>query len=183
MSEKITNDKFKKHISNLIIDKDNYRYVERQKMIMKKIIYILGEENWLEEGYTDSQIKFCRSFLIDYAFIFAINDLITIQNDNGTLKAMPGVKKWSEDYENNFLTAFLKSKETKAISKNILNSDHKKFISSMNKILDYKNDNQLVKRTIDLGKKYDITKDDLLSERGYSLDLEGKILDKIWSNV
>ena len=96
---------------------------------------------------------------------------------------MPGVKKWTEDYENKFLVTFLKSKETKAISKNILNSDHKKFISSMNKILDCKNDDQLVKRIINLGKKYDITEDDLLSERGYSLDLEGKILDKIWSNV
>ena len=53
----------------------------------------------------------------------------------------------------------------------------------MNKILDCKNDDQLVKRVINLGKKYDITEDDLLSERGYSLDLEGKILDKIWSNV
>ena len=183
MSQKITNKKFKEHILTLIIDKNNYRYVERQKMVMKKIIYILGEENWLDEGYTDSQIKICRNFLIDYAFIYAINELITIQNDNGTLKVMRGVKKWTEDYEEKFLVTFLKSKETKAISKNILNSDHKKFISSMNKILDCKNDDQLVKRVINLGKKYDITEDDLLSERGYSLDLEGKILDKIWSNV
>lgn len=183
MSQKVTNKKFKEHILTLIIDKNNYRYVERQKMVMKKIIYILGEENWLDEGYTDSQIKICRNFLIDYAFIYAINELITIQNDNGTLKVMPGVKKWTEDYEEKFLVTFLKSKETKAISKNILNSDHKKFITSMNKILDCKNDDQLVKRVINLGKKYDITENDLLSERGYSLDLEGKILDKIWSNV
>ena len=59
MSQKITNEKFKEHILTLIIDKNNYRYVERQKMVMKKIIYILGEENWLDEGYTESQIKFC----------------------------------------------------------------------------------------------------------------------------
>ena len=65
MSQKITNQKFKEHILTLIIDKNNYRYVERQKMVMKKIIYILGEENWLDEGYTDSQIKFCRNFLIN----------------------------------------------------------------------------------------------------------------------
>ena len=41
---------------------------------------------WSEHGYTNKQIKMSKMFIRDYSFVFTINELITIQNDNGTFK-------------------------------------------------------------------------------------------------
>ncbi|MBH09405.1 MAG: hypothetical protein CMG74_03455 [Candidatus Marinimicrobia bacterium] len=183
MSKNFNNKLFEEHISDLIIDKENLRYLEKQKMIMKKIVYILAEENWVDEGYSESQVKFCREFLEDYAWVYAVNELITIQNDNGTFKVMPGVKKWSDNYEENFLNAYLKTKELKANKKNIVESDNLRFKNSFYKISKAKNQEDLVKKTIAVGEKYGISKNDLISERGYNLDLEGRILDNIWNDI
>ena len=40
-----------------------------------------------------------------------------------------------------------------------------------------------MKKTIAVGEKYGISKNDLISERGYNLDLEGRILDNIWNDI
>ena len=181
MSNKINNKKFDDHIKNLIVDKDNLRYIESLKIIMKKIIYILAEEIWSEQGYTNKQIKMSKMFIRDYSFVFAINELITIQNDNGTFKKMGGVKKWSEDYEKNFLNFFLKAKEIKANKSNIEKKDINQFILSLSKILEIRDDTDLVKKFLSIAEKYDMKRRDLILESGYTLDLEGRILDSLWS--
>ena len=66
MSKKFNNKLFQEHISDLIVDKENLRYIEKQKMIMKKVVYILAEENWVDSGYSNTQLKFCQDFLWDY---------------------------------------------------------------------------------------------------------------------
>jgi len=180
MSKKFNNKQFGQHISNLIVDKENLRFIEKQKLIMKKIVYILAEENWINADYTDIQLKSCRNFLIDYAWIYAVNELITVQNDNGTLKSMSGVKKWSDNYEEKFLDAYVKTKELKANKININESDNGKFKISLNNIIKYKDEKDLVKRTFAIGEKYGILEKDLRSERGYTFELEGRILDSIW---
>ena len=183
MSRKLNNKQFGDHISDLIIDKENLRYITKQKMIMKKIVYILAEEDWVQSKYTNSQLKSCQDLLIDYALVYAVNELITIQNDNGTLKAMSGVKKWVDNYEENFLSAYLNTKELKANRKNIVESDNEKFTTSFNRITSCKNERDLVKIIITLGEKHGVLENDLLSERGYPLELEGRILDKIWDDA
>tara|TARA_A100001011_G_C14216287_1_gene802190 strand:- start:712 stop:1263 length:552 start_codon:yes stop_codon:yes gene_type:complete len=181
MSKKLNNKKFGDHIKSLIVDKDNLRYIESLKLIMKKIIYILAEEIWHENGYTEKQIKMSKTFIRDYSFVFAVNDLITIQNDNGTFKTMGGVTKWSEDYEENFITFFFKSKEIKANKNNIEERETNYFISSLDKISKIRDDLQLVKKFISIAEKYGIMRRDLISENGYTLALEGRILDSLWS--
>ena len=183
MSKKFNNKQFQEHISNLIVDKENLRYIQKQKMIMKKVVYILAEENWVDSGYSNTQLKFCQNFLLDYALVYAVNELITIQNDNGTFKTMSGVKKWADNYEENFLLAYLKTKELKANRKNLVESDNGKFITSFHRITNCKGENDLVKKIITIGVKYGILENDLISERGYTLELEGRILDKIWDDA
>jgi len=181
MSNKINNKKFDDHIKSLIVDKDNLRYIESLKLIMKKIVYILAEEIWHENGYTEKQIKLSKLFIRDYSFVIAVNELITIQNDNGTFKTMGGVKKWSENYEENYMNFFLKSKEIKANKSNIEKREISQFNLSLNKVFKIKDDVQLVKKFISIGEKYGIKRRDLISENGYTLDLEGRILDCLWS--
>jgi len=180
MSNKINNKKFGDHIKNLIVDKDNLRYIESLKVIMKKIVYILAEEIWLENDYTSKQIKLSKMFIRDYAFVFAVNELITIQNDNGTFKMMGGVKKWSENYEDLFLNFFLKSKEIKANKSNIEKREISQFILALDKIFKFQDDEQLIKKFISIAGKYGIKRRDLISENGLTFDLEGRILDCLW---
>ena len=181
MSNRVNNKEFGDHLKGLIIDKENLRYIESLKVIMKKIVYILAEEIWHEQGYTNKQIKLSKTFIRDYSFVFAVNELITIQNDNGTFKTMGGVKKWSEDYEECFINFFLKSKEIKANKGNIEEKKINQFILSLNKIFKIKDDVQMVKKFISIAEKYGINRRDLISESGYTLDLEGRILDCLWS--
>ena len=183
MSKKFNNKQFEEHISNLIVDKENFRYIQKQKMIMKKIVYVLAEENWVQAEYSNSQLKTCRDILVDYAWVYAVNELITILNDNGTLKEMSGVKKWADNYEENFLSAFLKTKELKANQENIADADNGEFITSFNRIINCKDEQSLVKKIITVGEKHGILQKDLLSERGYTLELEGRLLDKIWDEA
>lgn len=183
MSKKFNNKQFEEHISDLIVDKENFRYIAKQKMIMKKIVYVLAEENWVQAEYSNSQLKTCRDFLVDYAWVYAVNELITILNDNGTLKEMSGVKKWADNYEENFLSAFLKTKELKANHENITDADNGKFITSFYRITNCKDEQSLVKKIIAVGEKHGILQSDLLSERGYTLELEGRLLDKIWDEA
>ena len=183
MSKKFNNKQFGEHISDLIVDKENFRYIVKQKMIMKKIVYVLAEENWVQAEYSNSQLKTCRDFLVDYAWVYAVNELITILNDNGTLKEMSGVKKWADNYEENFLSAFLKTKELKANHENITDADNGKFITSFYRITKCKDEQSLVNEIIAVGEKHGILQSDLLSERGYTLELEGRLLDKIWDEA
>ena len=181
MAKKVNNKEFKNHIENLIVVKENLRVLESLKIIMKKVVYILAEEIWHDEGYTSKQIKMSRMFIRDYSFVYAVNELITIQNDNGSFKKMSGVVKWSENYQQSFIEFFLKQKEIKANKKNIKESERNQFLMSLGKLYKIKDDVELVKKFISISDKYGIKRRDLISENGYTLDLEGRILDSLWS--
>ena len=71
----------------------------------------------------------------------------------------------------------------KANQENIADADKGKFITSFNRIINYKDEQSLVEKIITVGEKHGILQNDLLSERGYTLELEGRILDKIWDEA
>ena len=52
---------------------------------------------------------------------------------------------------------------------------------SLGKLYKIKDDVELVKKFISISDKYGIKRRDLISGNGYTLDLEGRILDSLWS--
>ena len=115
MADQFNNKEFEKHISKLIITKDIYRMLDQLKSIMRKIVFLIGEENWNNNSFSDFQKKHSMEFIIDYSFIYCVNELITVLNDSGTLAPMSGAKKWMENYEIKFVEFFNKSKEISSI--------------------------------------------------------------------
>ena len=71
----------------------------------------------------------------------------------------------------------------KANQENIADADNGEFITSFNRIINCKDEQSLVKKIITVGEKHGILQNDLLSERGYTLELEGRLLDKIWDEA
>ena len=113
MADQFNNKEFEKHISKLIITKDIYRMLDQLKSIMRKIVFLIGEENWNNDSFSDFQKKQSMEFIIDYSFIYCVNELITVLNDSGTLAPMSGAKKWMENYDSLYTSFGLNSVKTK----------------------------------------------------------------------
>jgi hypothetical protein len=180
MAAQFNNKEFEKHISKLIITKDIYRMLEQLRSIMRKIVFILGQENWDKDSFSKYQRKHSMNFLIDYSFIYCVNELITVLNDSGTLAPMAGVKKWKGKYESKFLEFFENTKEIKSNKGNIKSTDKNKFKKSLQKLQSYKNPDEIEKELLTIGGKYRIERRDLVSIRGFTFELEDRILGAIW---
>ena len=109
MPDKFNNDDFEKHIKTLIINKEIYKMLEQLRSIMRKIVFILGEENWVENNFSNYQKKQSLGFIIDYSFIYCVNELTVVLNDSGTLAPMAGIKKWKGEYDSKYLEFFFKT--------------------------------------------------------------------------
>ena len=107
----------------MILDKDSFRKIETLKTIMKKIVFIFGEENWMDSGFPQKHMDASRMFIIDYVFVSCIFELITVQNDNGTFAKQKGAKTWGPDYADSFKEFLKKSKEIKGLGKNVTSKD------------------------------------------------------------
>ena len=180
MPDKFNNNDFKNHIKTLIINKEIYRMLEQLRSIMRKIVFILGEENWVENNFSDYQKKRSLEFIIDYSFIYCVNELITVLNDSGTLAPMAGVKKWKEKYDSKFLDYFFVTKEIKSNKNNIHSTDENKLIKSLHILWTCKNEDDIEKKILKIGGKYNIERNDIVSMRGFTFKLEDKILSSIW---
>ena len=93
--------------------------LEQLRSIMRKIVFILGEENWVENNFSNYQKKQSLGFIIDYSFIYCMNELTVVLNDSGTLAPMAGIKKWKGEYDSKYLEFFFKTKELKSNKNNI----------------------------------------------------------------
>ena len=65
MSAKFDNKKFKEHIKTLIINKEIFKMLEQLRSIMRKIVLLIGEEDWNENNFTKFQRKKSLEFLLD----------------------------------------------------------------------------------------------------------------------
>jgi len=180
MADQFNNKEFEKHISKLIITKDIYRMLDQLKSIMRKIVFLIGEENWNNDSFSDFQKKQSMEFIIDYSFIYCVNELITVLNDSGTLAPMSGAKKWMENYEIKFVEFFNKSKEIKSNKHNIESVDKNTLNKSLHKLWTCKNEDDIEKEILMIGGKYNIERNDMISMRGFTFKLEDKILNAIW---
>ena len=180
MPDKFNNNDFENHIKTLIINKEIYRMLEQLRSIMRKIVFILGEENWGNNNFSDYQKTQSLEFLIDYSFIYCVNELTVVLNDSGTLAPMAGVKKWKEKYDSKFLEYFLKTKEIKSNKNNIKSIDNNNLIKSLHRLWTCKNEDDIEKEILKIGEKYNIERNDLISMRGFTFKLEDKILNAIW---
>ena len=180
MSDKFNSNDFENHIKKLIINKEIYRMLGELRSIMRKIVFILGEENWIDNNFSNYQKKQSLDFLIDYSFIYCVNELTVVLNDSGTLAPMAGVKKWKDQYDIMFLEYFLKTKEIKSNKNNIKSIDNNKLIKSLHKLWTCKNEDDIEKEILKIGGKYNIERNDLISMRGFTFKLEDKILNAIW---
>ena len=180
MADQFNNKEFEKHISKLIINKEIYRMLDQLRSIMRKIVFLIGEENWNNNSFSDFQKKHSMEFIIDYSFIYCVNELITVLNDSGTLAPMLGVKKWIGEYESKFIEFFEKSKEVKSNKHNIKSVDKNEFKKSLPKLWTCKNEDDIEKEILKIGGKYNITKNDMISMRGFTFKLEDRILGAIW---
>tara|TARA_Y100000780_G_C13537025_1_gene359940 strand:- start:193 stop:744 length:552 start_codon:yes stop_codon:yes gene_type:complete len=180
MADQFNNKEFEKHISKLIITKDIYRMLDQLKSIMRKIVFLIGEENWNNDSFSDFQKKQSMEFIIDYSFIYCVNELITVLNDSGTLAPMSGAKKWMENYEIKFVEFFNKSKEIKSNKHNIESFDKNKLNKSLHKLWTCENEDDIEKEILMIGEKYNIERNDMISMRGFTFKLEDKILNAIW---
>jgi len=180
MPDKFNNNDFENHIKTLIINKEIYRMLEQLRSIMRKIVFILGEENWVDNNFSDYQKTQSLEFLIDYSFIYCVNELTIVLNDSGTLAPMAGVKKWKEKYDSKFLEYFFKTKEIKSNKNNIKSIDNNNLIKSLHRLWTCKNEDDIEKEILKIGGKYNIERNDLISMRGFTFKLEDKILNAIW---
>jgi len=180
MPDKFNNDDFEKHIKTLIINKEIYKMLEQLRSIMRKIVFILGEENWVENNFSNYQKKQSLGFIIDYSFIYCVNELTVVLNDSGTLAPMAGIKKWKGEYVSKYLEFFLKTKELKSNKNNIKSKDENKLLKSLHKLWILKNEDDIEKEILKIGGKYNIERNDLISMRGFTFKLEDKILNAIW---
>jgi len=162
----------------MIVDKPSFRKIESLKLIMKKIVYILGEENWEESGFPQNHIKASRDFIIDYSFVVCVFELMTVQNDNGTFAKQKGAKTWGPDYAGSFKEFLVKSKEIKGLGKNIGPKDWTAFGKSLKTFENSASIDDVESKLEKLQKKYDINSNDLAV--GFSFRLEDKILNIIW---
>ncbi|SVB92145.1 uncharacterized protein METZ01_LOCUS244999, partial [marine metagenome] len=99
MPNKFNDGNFEKHINTLIINKEISKMLEQLRSIMRKIVFILGEENWVENNFSNYQKKQSLGFIMDYSFIYCMNELTVVLNDSGTLAPMAGIKKWKGEYD------------------------------------------------------------------------------------
>ena len=180
MADQFNNKEFEKHISKLIITKDIYRMLDQLKSIMRKIVFLIGEEDWNNDSFSDFQKKQSMEFIIDYSFIYCVNELITVLNDSRTLAPMSGAKKWMENYEIKFVEFFNKSKEIKSNKHNIESVDKNTLNKSLHKLWTCKNEDDIEKEILMIGEKYNIERNDMISMRGFTFKLEDKILNAIW---
>jgi len=180
MPDKFNNDDFEKHIKTLIINKEIYRMLGELRSIMRKIVFILGDENWGNNNFSDYQKTQSLEFIIDYSFICCVNELTVVLNDSGTLAPMAGVKKWKDQYDIMFLEYFLKTKEIKSNKNNIKSIDNNNLIKSLHRLWTCKNEDDIEKEILKIGGKYNIERNDLISMRGFTFKLEDKILNAIW---
>lgn len=180
MPNKFDNKEFETHIKKLIINKEIYRMLEQLRSIMRKIVLLIGEEDWNKDSFTKFQRKNSLEFLIDYSFVCCVNELITVLNDSGTLAPMAGVKKWQGEYETNFLEYLEKSKEIKSNKNNLNGKDKENFKKSLEKLIKCNNENDIQKSILQIGEKYQIERRDLVSIRGFTFELEDRILGSIW---
>ncbi|SVA58370.1 uncharacterized protein METZ01_LOCUS111224 [marine metagenome] len=180
MPDKFNNNDFENHIKTLIINKEIYKMLEQLRSIMRKIVFILGDENWGNNNFSDYQKTQSLEFIIDYSFIYCVNELTVVLNDSGTLAPMAGVKKWKEQYDSMFLEYFLKTKEIKSNKNNIKSIDNNKLIKSLHKLWTCKNEDDIEKEILKIGGKYNIERNDLISMRGFTFKLEDRILNAIW---
>ncbi len=180
MPDKFNDDDFEKHIKTLIINKEIYKMLEQLRSIMRKIVFILGEENWGENNFSNYQKKQSLGFIIDYSFIYCMNELTVVLNDSGTLAPMAGIKKWKGEYDSKYLEFFFKTKELKSNKNNIKSKDENKLLKSLHKLWTLKNEDDIEKEILKIGGKYNIERNDLISMRGFTFKLEDKILNAIW---
>ena len=180
MSAKFDNKKFKEHIKTLIINKEIFKMLEQLRSIMRKIVLLIGEEDWNENNFTKFQRKKSLEFLLDYSFICCINELTIVLNDSGTLAPMAGVKKWKDNYQDKFLEYLLKSKEIKANKNNLNEKDKNNLKNSLERLFKCKDENDIQKIILKTGEKYHMEKRDLISIRGFTFELEDRILGSIW---
>lgn len=163
----------------MIVDKTSFRKMESLKLIMKKIVLILGEENWEENSFPQKHIDASRTFLVDYTYVSCAFELITVQNDNGTFAKQKGAKTWGPDYKDKFTNFLKKSKEIKGLGKNINAKDWTAFNKSFKTFEKSKNIDEVESTFDKICSKYDINDNDLTV--GFSFRLEDKILDIIWA--
>jgi len=180
MAEKFSNKDFENHIKKLIINKEIYRMLEQLRSIMRKIVFILGEEDWNQSTFTKYQRKKSLNFLLDYSFIYCVNELTTVLNDSGTLAPMPGVKKWQGKYERKFTEYFLNTKEIKSNKSNLKSNEIDSFKKSLQKLQKCKNENNINSEILKIAENYCIERRDLVSMRGFTFELEDRILGAIW---
>ena len=180
MPKKINNKEFETHIKKLIIDKDLYRMLEQLRSILRKIVFILGDEDWVKNDFSNYQKKNSMKFLLDYTFICCINELTTVLNDSGTLAPGAGVKKWKGEYEEQFFEYLSKIKELKSNKQNLKKEDMKNFVQSLNKLLTFKNQNDIEKEIMKISGKWGLERRDLVSIRGFTFELEDRIIGAIW---
>ncbi len=180
MAEKFKDIEFEKHISKLIVNKEIYKMLDQLRSIMRKIVFLIGEEDWDNESFTKYQRKQSLELILDYSFIYCVNELITVLNDSGTLAPMPGVKKWIGNYENKYFEYFFNNKELKSNKNNIKLKDKSKFKNTLNKLLTCNNEDDIEKEILKIGEKYNIKRNDMISMRGFTFELEDRILAAIW---
>ena len=54
MADKFNSNDFENHIKTLIINKEIYKMLEQLRSIMRKIVFILGEENWENNNFSST---------------------------------------------------------------------------------------------------------------------------------
>jgi hypothetical protein len=162
----------------MILDKPSFRKIESLRLIMKKIVIILGEENWEESGFPTNHIKASREFIIDYSFVVCVFELITVQNDNGTFAKQKGAKTWGPDYADSFKEFLKKSKEIKGLGKNVTSKDWTAFGKSFKNFEKSPSIDEVEATLEKMRTKYNINSNDLAV--GFSFRLEDKILNIIW---
>jgi len=180
MPKQINNKEFETHIKKLIIDKGLYRMLDQLRSILRKIVFILGDEDWVKNDFSNYQKKNSINFLVDYSFICCVNELTTVLNDSGTLAPGAGVKKWTGEYEEKFLEYLSKKKEFKLNKQNLIKEDMKNCVKSLHKLLTFKNQNDIEKEIIKISGKWGIERRDLVSIRGFTFELEDRIIGAIW---
>ncbi|MBT7184625.1 MAG: hypothetical protein HN913_01980 [Candidatus Marinimicrobia bacterium] len=145
---------------------------------MKKIVFIFGEENWMDSGFPQKHMDASRMFIIDYVFVSCIFELITVQNDNGTFAKQKGAKTWGPDYADSFKNYLKKAKEIKGLGKNIDVKDWSAFEKELKLFEKMDGIEEAEKRLAKIRDHYDINNNDL--SVGYTFRLEDKILNIIW---